>query len=196
MARGRAMQTSTVQTNLQNPSLTSEIEAQRVTLSFAQKTFEQIAFKVYDEQMANIKNHLWILSLIISGAIGLYCQFVLTRFGTVSKLFFLAFITASIASSVFGIYKAIKAIRADKITYPATKFAQYFDYLNSAEGEYSASKELVLLKRWLEYIDKTIQITLKINEERARVLKAINKSIFGALGFLILALIPFGVSTF
>lgn len=190
------MQTSTVQTNLQNPSLTSEIEAQRVTLSFAQKTFEQIAFKVYDEQMANIKNHLWILSLIISGAIGLYCQFVLTRSGTVSKLLFLVFITASIASSVFGIYKAIQAIRADKITYPATKFAQYFDYLNSAEGEYSASKELALLKRWLEYIDETIQITLKINEERARVLKAINKSIFGALGFLILALIPFGVSTF
>ena len=193
MARGRAMQTSTVQTNLQNPSLTSEIEAQRVTLSFAQKTFEQIAFKVYDEQMANIKNHLWILSLIISGAIGLYCQFVLIPSGIWTKIFFLLFIAASIAASVFGIYKAIKV---EKITYPVTKFANDFDYLNSVGGEYSALKELGLLKDWLNDIDNTIQTALKMNEERARVLKLINNSIFVALGFLILALIPFGISTF
>ncbi len=190
------MQTSTVQTNLQNPSLTSEIEAQRVTLSFAQKTFEQIAFKVYDEQMANIKNHLWILSLIISGAIGLYCQFVLIPSGIWTKSFFLLFITVSITSSVFGIYKAIEAIKVEKITYPVTKFANDFDYLNSVEGEYSALKELGLLKDWLKDIDNTIQTALKMNEERARVLKLINNSIFVALGFLILALIPFGISTF
>lgn len=196
MARGRAMQTSTVQTNLQNPSLTSEIEAQRVTLSFAQKTFEQIAFKVYDEQMANIKNHLWILSLIISGAIGLYCQFVLIPSGIWTKSFFLLFITVSITSSVFGIYKAIEAIKVEKITYPVTKFANDFDYLNSVKGEYSALKELGLLKDWLKDIDNTIQTALKMNEERARVLKLINNSIFVALGFLILALIPFGISTF
>nr|DAY69618.1 MAG TPA: hypothetical protein [Caudoviricetes sp.] len=190
------MQTSTVQTNLQNPSLTSEIEAQRVTLSFAQKTFEQIAFKVYDEQMANIKNHLWILSLIISGAIGLYCQFVLIPSGIWTKSFFLLFITVSITSSVFGIYKAIEAIKVEKITYPVTKFANDFDYLNSVKGEYSALKELGLLKDWLKDIDNTIQTALKMNEERARVLKLINNSIFVALGFLILALIPFGISTF
>lgn len=74
MARGRAMQTSTVQTNLQNPCQ-APFKSTEFLLEQAAKEYQRVTVEMYGQQMANVKTYLWTANLILTGTVFLLVQF-------------------------------------------------------------------------------------------------------------------------
>ena len=68
------MQTSTVQTNLQDPCQ-APFKATDFLLEQAAKEYQRVTVEMYGQQMANIKTYLWTANLILTGTVFILVQF-------------------------------------------------------------------------------------------------------------------------
>lgn len=159
--------------------------------AYSQKAREELVFRVYDEQQSNIKNHLWLLSLILTGFIALISEFPMSKTHNLLDFLKVSFAMSTAIGAgccVAGMTFSLRSMRTSKFYIPASKFIPFYDYLNQKNGTDSPESLFAAsLQVWIKETDEGIQQAIKQNELRAKDLLRINTLTYIAGSFFILS---------